>query len=210
MYIDSKCKICRRAGQKLFLKGEKCLTPKCPMVKKPYPPGKKGKRRLSPLSEYGKELREKQKLKNWYGLRETQLKNYVKNVFKKRGRVEDVGTELIKKLETRLDNVIFKFGFSNSRSQAKQLISHGYFLVNGKKIDIPSYQVKKEDKISIQPQKLKKKIFQNLTTTLKKYQPPSWLQLDREKLEGKVIGYPTLEEVAPPAELSSIFEFYSR
>ena len=210
MYINSKCKICRRAGQKLFLKGERCSTPKCSMIKKPYPPGKKGKRRVSPLSEYGKELREKQKLKNWYGLREIQLKKYVKEILKKKGRVKDAGAELVKKLETRLDNVIFRLGFTNSRSQAKQLVGHGYFLVNGKEIDIPSYHAKKEDKITIRQQKIKKKILQHLTTVIKKYQPPSWLQLNKEKLEGKIISYPTLEEAAPPAELSSIFEFYSR
>lgn len=207
--IDSKCKICRRLGQKLFLKGEKCFSPKCPMIKRPYPPGRKGKRRLSPLSEYGRELREKQRLKLWYNLREAQLRKYVKEVLEKRGRVETVDL-LIKKLESRLDNLIFRLGFASSRPQAKQLVSHGCFLVNGKKIRIPSYQTKKGNKVTILPQKKEKKIFQNLTSSLKKYQPPSWLKLDKENLEGEVVGEPTLEEVNPPAELSSVFEFYSR
>jgi len=210
MYIDSKCKICRRAGQKLFLKGERCLGPKCAMIKKSYPPGKKGKRRMSPLSEYGKELREKQKLKNWYGLREDQFKKYVKEVLKKKGTEKVTGAELIKKLETRLDNVIFRLGFTSSRSHAKQLVGHGYFLVNGKEVNIPSYQVKKGDIITFRSSENKKKIFQQIATAIKKYQLPSWLKLDKEKLEGKIINYPTIEETIPPAELLSIFEFYSR
>lgn len=180
------------------------------MIKKPYPPGQKRKRRLSPLSEYGKELKEKQKLKNWYGLKEAQLKKYVKGILQERGRVKDAAEELIKKLENRLDNVIFRLGFAQSRSQAGQLVSHGYFLVNVKENNIPSYQVKKGDRIGIRSQKLKKKIFQNLAASLKKYQTPTWLQLEKEKLEGKIIGTPTLEETAPPAEISSIFEYYSR
>lgn len=195
---------------KLFLKGEKCLTPKCPMVKKAYPPGKKGKRRPTPLSEYGKELREKQKLKNWYNLKERQFKNYVKKVLGMRGKVEDASQLLIKLLETRLDNAVFRLGLANSRAQAKQLVSHGCFLINGKSIDTPSYQVKKGDIISVKPQKMKKANFQNLKNVLKKYKPPGWLELNVEKLEGKVIGEPSLEESAPPVEISAIFEYYSR
>lgn len=208
--MNSKCKKCRRLGVKLFLKGEKCLSPKCPMVRRAYPPGQKGKRRPTPLSEYGKELRESQKLKNWYNLKERQFKNYVKQVLAKRAKVEDTAQILIKILETRLDNVIFRLGLANSRAQARQLVSHGHFLVNGKSIDIPSYQVKKGDIISVKPQKIKKANFQNLKNLLKKYKTPSWLELNPEKLEGKVIGLPTLEEAAPPVEISAIFEYYSR
>ena len=208
--LNAKCKICRRLGVKLFLKGEKCLSPKCPMVKRAYPPGQKGKRRPTPLSEYGKSLREKQKLKNWYNLKERQFKNYVKKILERRGKVEDASSLLIKTLESRLDNVVFRLGFANSRALAKQLVSYGHFLVNGKSIDTPSYLVKNGDVISIKPQKTKKAIFQNLKNLLKKYKTPSWLALDVEKLEGKVIGEPTLEESAPPVEISAIFEFYSR
>ncbi len=208
---NSKCKICRRLGIKLFLKGERCFSQKCPMIKRPYPPGVTGKRRKRPLSEYGKELKEKQKLKNWYHLEERQFKKYVKGVLKKRGKVEDVGALLIIILETRLDNVIFQLGFTPSRLQARQLISHGQFLINDKKVDIPSYQVKKGDRINISPLSLQKKnIFKNLPTLLKKQRLPAWLELNLEKLEGKVLRFPALEEVMPPAELSSIFEFYSR
>jgi len=195
---------------KLFLRGEKCLSPKCPMIKKAYPPGQKRKRRPIPPSEYGKELRERQKLKNWYNLKERQFKNYVKKVLDRRGKVEDTSELLIKILEIRLDNVVFRLGLSASRLQARQLVSHGHFLVNGKSIDTPSYQVKNGDIILVKPQKIKKANFQNLKNLLKKYKPPSWLELNAEKLEGRVIGEPTIEEAAPPVEVSSIFEYYSR
>jgi len=206
---NNRCKICRRLGQKLFLKGEKCFSPKCPIIRRPYPPGQKRKRRFSPLSEYGRELRAKQRLKLWYNLKEAQLRKYVKEVLGKRGSGEAADL-LIKKLESRFDNSVFRLGFTTSRIQARQLVSHGHFLVNGKKVKSPSYQVKKGDKITISPQKKEKKIFQNLSSYLKKYQTPSWLKINKEKLEGEIVGEPTLEETAPPTELSSVFEFYSR
>jgi small subunit ribosomal protein S4 len=208
--IDSKCKICRRAGVKLFLKGEKCLSPKCSMVKKPYPPGQKRKRRGGSLSEYGKELREKQKLRNWYNLKERQFRKYIKEAMEARGKVEDASAVLIKLLESRLDNAVFRLGFSSSRALSRQLVSHRHFLVNDRSVNVPSYSVKKGDKIKLKPKSSKKNIFRNLSSILKKQKPPSWLELDSEKLEGKVIGEPNLEEAAPPAETSSIFEFYSR
>lgn len=197
---------------KLFLKGDRCLSPKCAMVKRPYPPGLKlkKKRRSGAFSEYAKELREKQKLKNWYNLRERQFRKYVMAVLDKRGRVENASALLIKKLESRLDNVIFRMGFFSSRVQARQAVNHGHFLVNGKKINIPAYQVKKGDIISLRSSSRKKAIFQNISTILKKQKPPSWIELNSEKLEGKIIGEPSLEEAVSPAEVSSIFEFYSR
>ena len=207
---NRKCKICRQLGVKLFLKGDKCLSPKCSMIRKPYLPGIKRKRRTRGFSEYGKELKEKQKLKNWYNLKERQFRKYVNEVLAKRGKVEDAGALLIKKLESRLDNVVFRLGFASSRAQAQQLISHNHFLVNGKRVNISAYQVKKRDKIALHPNSRKKTIFQNLSTVLKKYKPPSWMELNVEKLEGKIIGEPSLEKTAPPAEISSIFEFYSR
>jgi len=197
-------------GTKLFLKGEKCFTPQCPLIRKPYPPGTRGKRKAKPLSEYGKELREKQKLKNWYNLRETQFKNYVKEALEKKGQVEDTSVFLIQKLEKRLDNVIFRLGFAKSRAQARQMVSHRHFMVNGRVVNIPSYQVKIGDKISIREGSKKKKIFEGLKMSLKKYQPPSWLKIDPEKLEGEVIKEPTVEEAGVPVELSAVFEFYSK
>lgn len=207
---DPKCKICRRAGVKLFLKGEKCLSQKCLMVKRPYPPGQKAKKVFRSVSEYGKELREKQKLKNWYNLRERQFRKYVKNIIEKGNKKEDVTALLIKTFESRLDNIIFKIGFASSKKQAKQLTNHGHFLVNEKAVNIPSYILKKGDRVAIRPASLKKPVFQKIQTTLKKYKTPSWLELNVEKLEGKVIGVPSVEESAPPVEISSIFEFYSR
>jgi len=205
-----KCKICRRTGIKLFLKGEKCFSVKCPMVKKPYPPGQKGKRRTSPLSEYGKELKEKQKIRNWYNLSETQFKKYVKDILKKRKTIENPAQLLIEKLEKRFDNVIFRLGFASSHPQARQLVSHGHFLINNKPINIPTHEMKVGNKISVRPNSLKKTAFQNQIKIIKKHEIPSWLKLNKEKLEGEIIGKPTLEEVAPPAEISAIFEFYSR
>ncbi len=205
-----KCKICRRVGEKLFLKGERCVSPKCSIIRRPYPPGPKGKRRKSRPSEYAKELREKQKLRNWYNLREKQFGNYVKDLLAKRGKTGDASTLLIKTLESRFDNVVFRLGFASSRTKARQLVSHGYFLVNGKPMNFPSHRLKKGDVISLKPQKAKKTIAKEFKTFMKKHKIPSWLQLDIQKLEGKILGFPTLDEVAPPVDILAIFEFYSR
>ncbi len=207
--ITIKCKICRRLGQKLFLKGERCFTSKCQLVRRPYPPGKKSKRRRMSVSEYASELREKQRLKNLYQLREKQFERYIAEVLSKRGKVEDATSLVIKKLEERLDNVVFRLGFASSRAQAKQLVSHGHFLVNKKPINVPSFRVKKGEEIILKESSAKKTIFQNLKNILKKQKVPLWLELNTEKLSGKVIGEPSLEE-APPVEISAIFEYYSR
>jgi len=204
------CKICRRAGEKLFLKGERCFSPKCAMIKRPYAPGQKSKKRRRPLSEYGKELKEKQKLRNWYNLKEKQFKNYVKKLLDKKGKMEDAPLFLIKKLESRMDNIVFRSGFVLSRRKARTLVSHGYFLVNGRASNIPSRQLKEGDIISVKPQKLKKNIIIGFKQLIKKQKPASWLKLNKEKLEVEIIGAPTLEEVAPPVDILSIFEFYSR
>ncbi|MFH1714452.1 MAG: 30S ribosomal protein S4 [Candidatus Nealsonbacteria bacterium] len=208
--INSKCKICRRQGVKLFLKGEKCFSPKCSIIKKPYAPGPKKTRRFRSLSEYGKELKEKQKLKNWYNLSEKQFVAYVAKTLAARRKVENTADYLIKILETRLDNVVFRLGLAVSRSAARQLISHKHFLINGKPNNIPSHQVKKGDVISLKLKSLERKSFKDVQAGIKKYTPPSWLELKVDKMEGKVIGEPTLQEASPPAEIASIFEFYSR
>ena len=208
MPINDKCKICRRQGAKLFLKGERCLSPKCAILRKPYPPGNKSKSRRG-SSEYGKQLKEKQKLKNWYNLREGQFKKYVQEVLDKRGQVQDAGALLMKKLVSRLDSVVFRLGFANSRAKARQLVNHGHFLINGKKIDIPSYQVRIGDKITLREASKKKPGFENVITAMKKQTFPPWVEFDAQKLEAKVISEP-LEESEIPAEISTIFEFYSR
>lgn len=186
------------------------MSPKCPVIRRPYPPGQKKKRRHTPLSEFGKELSEKQKLKNWYNLGERQFGNYVREILERRGRVSDAAVSLIQKLETRLDNVIFRLGFAASHAQARQMVSHRHFTVNGRVVNIPSYRLEKGDKIGVNFSSKKKKIFENLSAALKKYKAQGWLKLDAEKLEGEVVGLPTLEDTNPVAEISSIFEYYSR
>lgn len=204
------CKICRRLEQKLFLKGEKCLSPKCPMVKRPYPPGAKKQRRGFRKSEYAKELAEKQKLKKYYGLKEGQFSGYVKEIFNKRNAEQDAALALIGRLEKRLDNIIFRLGFARSRREARELVSHGHFLVNSKPVNIPSFSVKKGDIISIKETKKAKTFFKNLAITLKNYQAPGWLKLNKDKAEGEITGEPSLEDLDSPVDIPSIFEFYSR
>ena len=205
-----QCKTCRRLGQKLFLKGDRCFSAKCAVTKRPFAPGPQKKRKGGNPSEYKKSLEEKQTLKKWYGLSERQFKRYVQESLEKMDKVDDVSAELIRVLEKRLDNAIFRLGFAKSRVQARQLVSHSYFLINGKPVNIPSYQVKKEDIISIKEHKKSKGIFKELLNDLKRKEIPAWLSLNKEKLEAKTVGEPNLEEVKPPAEISSIFEFYSR
>jgi small subunit ribosomal protein S4 len=204
------CKKCRRMGVKLFLRGEKCFSPKCPMVKRPYPPGQKGKRRKGPPTEYALQLQEKQKLKLIYNLSERQFKRYVKEVLEKRGKIRDAEEAFVQLLEKRLDNVIFRLGFAVSRAQARQLVSHGFFLVNKKSINIPSYRVKVGDVISVKPQKLSKVIIKNIKNSIKDKKPPSWLEINPETLEGRVLKEPSLVEAQVPVDISKIFEFYSK
>jgi len=205
-----KCKTCRRLGQKLFLKGDRCFSAKCAMLKRAYAPGPQKKRKGGNPSEYKKSLDEKQTLKKWYGVSERQFKRYVEETLEKMGKVDDVSAELIRKLEKRLDNAIFRMGFAKSRVQARQLVSHSFFLVNGKAVNIPSYQVKKDDVISIKENKKAKGVFKELANELKRKEIPAWISLDKDKLEAKTVGEPNLDEVKPPAEISLIFEFYSR
>lgn len=209
MSKEPRCKKCRRAGVKLFLKGSKCTGPNCPLLEKNYAPGEKGKRR-NKISEYGKELREKQKLRHWYNLRENQFKSYVMEAMKRQGDDEDSGDALIKDLENRLDNTVYRLGLAESRPKARQMVNHGLIFVNGRKVDIPSYSLSEGDEISVNPNKKDRRVFDNLTEKLKDQETPSWLFFDRKKLEGKVTGEPVPEEVEPPVKLTSIFEFYSR
>ena len=205
-----KCKICRQLSVKLFLKGERCFGQKCAMIKKSYPPGQKGKKGISRrgFSEYGKGLKEKQKLRRLYGINEQQFRKYIKGVLKKPGKQAPL--LLIRKLETRLDNVVFKLGFAVSRLQARKLISHSHFQVNNKKINSPAYELKKDDIVSIRPQSLKNVFFKDVASRLKKHQTPSWLKLNYKNFEGKVVDLLSIEETAPLAEISMIFEYYSR
>ncbi|PIZ00900.1 30S ribosomal protein S4 [bacterium (Candidatus Gribaldobacteria) CG_4_10_14_0_8_um_filter_33_9] len=204
------CTICRRVSQKLFLKGEKCVSTKCSLIKKSYIPGIKSKKIRPGTSDYKKELMEKQKMKEFYGISEKQFKGYVKGILKKKGKVEDASLELIKKLEKRLDNIIFRLGFASSRAQSRQLVSHGYFLVNGRTLNISSCQIENHDIISFKEQKKGKMIFKEIVSVLKKKECPSWLKLDKETIKGEIVAEPSLESAGIPAEISSVFEFYSK
>jgi small subunit ribosomal protein S4 len=205
-----QCRTCRRLGQKLFLKGDRCFSPKCAIARRAYAPGPQRKRRGGAPSEYKKSLTEKQSLKKWYGVSERQFKRYVNETLEKMGKVDDVSAELIRVLEKRLDNVIFRLGFAKTRAHARQLVTHSYFLINGKPVNIPSYQVKKEDTVAVKENKKAKGAFKEIAAELKKKEVPAWLSLNIAKLEAKTIGEPSLDEVKPPAEISLIFEFYSR
>jgi small subunit ribosomal protein S4 len=205
-----QCKTCRRLGQKLFLKGDRCFSQKCAVVRRASTPGIQKKRRGGTPSEYKKSLDEKQTLKKWYGVSERQFKRYVNETLDKMGKVDDVSAELIRRLEKRLDNVTFRLGFAKSRIQARQIVSHGYLTINGKPVNIPSYEVKKDDVVAIKENKKAKGVFKELANELKRKEIPAWLSLNKEKLESKTIGEPNLDEVKPPAEISLIFEYYSR
>ncbi len=186
------------------------------MVRNAVPPGPKGKRRHKGLSEYGKELKDKQELKNWYNLSEKQFRNYVTAILGKHktssggGKAENASELLIRKLELRLDNVILRLGFATSRVQARSLVTHGHFLVNDKPVKIPSHELRKGDKISLKKSSSGKRYFQIILPFLKRHVVHSWLSFDIDKLEGKVVNAPNLEEASPPVPLSAIFEFYSR
>jgi len=167
------------------------------------------KRRPTPQSEYGRQLQEKQDLKAQYNLKEKQFKNYVKEVLGMKAH-GDSPELFLQKLERRLDNVVFRSGLASTRKQARQMVSHGHFLVNGRKVDIPSFEVKKGDSISVRPSSLQRTLFKNALLGLKKYEAPSWILLDKEKPEITIKLLPSLAEVAPSVEIPLIFEFYSR
>lgn len=204
-HIDPKCKKCRREGRKLFLKGERCYGIKCAMIKRPYAPGQHGQTRRTRISEYGTQLREKQKIKRSYGIMERQFRNYYLKARRTKG---NTGNILAALLERRLDNIVYRFGFANSRSQARQLVTHGHFFVNGKKINIPSYSVKEGDILSIRKEKLN--YFLDIRKKLKEHQSPSWLSLDYQKMQGKVVSLPTEKEIDKVSDMQLIVEHYSK
>ncbi len=210
--IDPKCRECRRAGEKLFLKGERCFSQKCAMVKKAYPPGLKGAQRRGAgsrrsFSEFGQQLKGKQRIKKIYGVLERQFKKYFKESLKGKG---DTRENLMRRLEKRLDNVVFRLGWVKSRAAARQLVNHGHVLVNGRRLTIPSYRVEINDVISLKEQIRKSKLMENLAISLKKYEAPRWLALDKERVEAKVVSEPNLEDLGDLTSIGLIVEFYSR
>lgn len=199
---QSTCKKCRRLGYKV------CDSAKCGMVRKPYPPGQHGKNIRRRLSEYGTQQAEKQKLKLIYGLREKQFKKYFDTASKKSGITPQIMMEL---LERRLDNVVFRLGLAPTRRASRQLVGHGHITINSKKVSSPSYSVNPGELIDIKESSKAKKTFAETKTIIKKFNPPRWLELDKEKLSGKVISVPDKEFLAGlPVEVSKVLEYYSR
>jgi len=203
-YINAKCKLCRREGIKLFLKGERCFSPKCPIERKgAVPPGQVGVKRKRAQSEYGIQLREKQKVKRLYAILEKQFANYYQKAAKKK---KAKGEEFIKLLEMRLDNVTFRLGFTLSHAQARQLVNHNHVVVNNRRVSIPSYQVKKGDLISLSP---KASNFDFVKKALKeKINPPRWLQ--KKGAIGKVLNEPKKEDFPSDINEQLVIEYYSR
>ncbi|MFA6422544.1 MAG: 30S ribosomal protein S4 [Candidatus Buchananbacteria bacterium] len=204
-----QCKKCRRAGEKLFLKGEKCNGAKCTLVKRNFVPGVHGvSKRMAKLTNYGMQLKEKQKAKRTYGLREVQFRNYFEKAFRKVG---NTGELLFRFLELRLDNTIHRLGFAPSRAMARQLVSHGHVTVNGKKVNIPSYQVKTGDIVGLGAKSSSIKPFASLKEDLKKSDGiVPWLSLNINELQGKVTSEPKLADVAVNVDWRTIVEFYSK
>ena len=205
-YKDEQCRICRREGQKLFLKGSRCYSDKCSVTRRNYAPGEHGQGKKK-LSEYGTQLREKQKTKSFYGIQERQFRKYFEMAETKKGITGEV---LLQILESRLDNVIYRAGFGTSRAQARQLVNHGHFDVNGKKTDIASYLVKPGDVITVRENKKDSKTLKENIEINSSKPVPEWLDKNSEKLEVKVLRLASREDVDLPVEEHLIVELYSK
>jgi len=203
-YTGPSCRLCRREGQKLFLKGERCYSGKCALEKRAYAPGQHGQNRKK-ASNYGLQLREKQKAKRFYGLQETQFRNYFEKAAAKSGMT---GENLLVMLETRLDNTVFRMGFASSRKEALQLVMHGHFTVNGKKVDIPSAAVKPGDVIAVKAKSVSSPKFKEIKEMT--ISTPDWVSIDTNKLEGKVLALPTRAQIDTPVAEHLIVELYSK
>ncbi|MGH3012966.1 MAG: 30S ribosomal protein S4 [Gaiellaceae bacterium] len=202
--LGPKCKLCRREGMKLFLKGERCLTEKCAVERRSYPPGEHGRGRIK-QSEYLLQLREKQKARRYYGLLERQFRNYYDKAAQRSGIT---GEELLRMLETRLDNVVYRLGFAASRAQARQLIRHGHFQVNGRRVNIPSFQVKPDDVVALKPGSPVEQVVRDATDLTASVAP--WLQADHDNLTGKVLKLPDRSDIDTPVQEQLIVELYSK
>jgi small subunit ribosomal protein S4 len=202
--LGPKCRVCRREGMKLFLKGERCLTEKCAIERRSYPPGEHGRGRIK-QSEYLLQLREKQKARRYYGLLEKQFRNYYEKAAKQQGITGEV---LLRMLELRLDNVVYRLGFAASRSQARQLVRHGHFQVNGRRVNIPSFQVRPDQIISVRPGSSAEQVIRDATDLTASVAP--WLQADHEALTGKILKLPERSEIDTPVQESLIVELYSK
>jgi small subunit ribosomal protein S4 len=205
-YTESVCRLCRREGAKLFLKGTRCYTKKCSFERRPTPPGQHGVRRRK-MGEYGIQLREKQKVRRVYGVLERQFRNYFNEA---ETHVGVTGEALLQSLETRLDNVVFRLGFATSRAQARQLVTHGHFAVNGTPTNVASYRMQPGDRVEVRESHRSREAFKVIKETLKGHQAPDWLSLDAAKLAGSVATLPRRDQM--PLDLSEqlVVEYYSR
>jgi small subunit ribosomal protein S4 len=208
-HVDSVCKHCRREGEKLFLKGERCFSPKCSFERRSYPPGVHGRqaqfRRKE--SDYGLQLREKQKVRRLYGVFERQFRRYFQQAQRQKGMT---GENMLVILESRLDNIVYRLGIASSRAQARQLISHGHFEINGRKTNISSALVSVGDTIAVRDNSKKKTHFKELAKELDESRVPGWLSLDTRKLSGKVLSLPTRDQIDVTLNEQLLVEFYSR
>lgn len=211
-YTGPVCRLCRREGLKLYLKGARCDSPKCPIVQrspaKNFPPGQHGQRRTRRPSEFGLQLREKQKVRRFYGVMEGQFRNHFREAVRRGGVT---GDNLLQILESRLDNVVYRMGFADSRKQARQLVRHGHFMVNGRKTNIPSYMVKAADEISVRKESRRREYFVDFGEVLSSRRAPDWLSVDSTNLSGKVLTLPVRDQIEiPPFNDALIVEHYSR
>jgi len=205
-YTEAVCRLCRREGQKLFLKGDKCYMDKCPVTQRAYAPGQHGQRRKK-LSEYGLQHREKQKARRFYGILEKQFNGYFESAEKQKGMT---GENLLRILESRLDNVVYRIGFAMSRPEARQLVRHGHFTVNGRKVNIPSYLVREGDIITIADRSRSLEKFKSILEANEARPVPDWLDLDRGTFQAKIVNLPAREAIDLPVEEHLIVEFYSK
>lgn len=205
-YTDPVCRLCRREGVKLFLKGERCYSDKCAIDRRAYPPGQHGQGRKR-ASEYGLQLREKQKARRVYGVLEKQFRAYYAEAARRKGITGDA---LLRMLELRLDNVVFRLGFAASRAEARQLVKHGHFDVDGKRVDIPSYQIKVNQVVAVSEKSASSPRFKELLEAAESRTAPAWLERDIPTRQGKVLRVPAREEIDAPVTEQLIIEYYSR
>ena len=210
-YTGPVCKLCRREGEKLFLKGERCVSPKCPFERdRGYPPGDHGRLaqfRRRRTSDYARQLREKQKVRRIYGVLERQFRRYFREAERRHGLT---GENLLIVLESRLDNVIYRLGFADSRAQARQLVQHGHFVVNGRRTNVPSYLVRPQDSLGVREGSRKRPYFKERADLLDEGSVPHWLSLDPNTMEARVLQLPTREDIAASLNEQLIVEYYSR
>jgi small subunit ribosomal protein S4 len=205
-YLEASCRLCRREGMQLYLKGDRCYTDKCGIERRHYPPGQHGQRR-SKLSDYGSQLREKQKVKRIYGVLEKQFRSYFEKAERQKGVT---GTNLLVLLERRLDNIVYRLGFANSRSQARQLVRHNLIMVNGAKVNLPSFLVKTGDVVQATEKGRKLPLVLDAMEAVARRGTPAWLEFNKEEAQGRVVMFPEREDVTMPIQEHLIVELYSK